>query len=202
MTTGFSATVRRATQILTAPKSDRPLFGQTSTLAHRQPNARIGYSLAIRMALIDFVLSSLCYVLSGQPVTDPHPNRQIDLTELLIVLFVDVLFVAPLLETSIFHFLYKLIFSQLGKLTNRTRLIFYIILSDLIFFVLHLPKRSHGIFIYHSFYQALVIGLVSGSIFSLTYYRSVNEYHFRPYLTTALCHALVNGLLVIGLTLV
>lgn len=143
------------------------------------------------MALVDFALNLPCLlVLSAQSGADPSQTEQPGL----IALFVDFLFTGPLMETAIFHFGYKLIFSPHWKQTNRTRLIFYIILSDLIFFVLHLPRKSHGIFTDHSFSDALVIGLVSGSLFSLTYYKSVRR-HYRPYLTTALCHGLSNGLL-------
>ncbi|MFW7267211.1 hypothetical protein ACMAUO_04470 [Gluconacetobacter sp. Hr-1-5] len=175
----------------TVPNADQTLLPNISTTETRQPSARIGYSLAIKMALVDFALNVLCLLaLPGQSSADPHNHEQPGY----IALFVDFLFTGPLMETSIFHFGYKFIFSRPWNLTGRTRLIFYIILSDLIFFVLHLPKQSHGIFTEHSFSAALVIGFVSGSIFSLTYYQSIRQ-HCRPYLTTALCHGLCNGLL-------
>ncbi|MFT8422696.1 MAG: hypothetical protein ABF665_14490 [Gluconacetobacter sp.] len=192
MTTSLSTTFRRAARNLTTPDPDQTtLLPDTSTAETRPRGPRIGYSLAVRMALVDFALTLPCLlVLSAQSGADPSQTERPGL----VALFVDFLFTGPLMETSIFHFGYKLTFSPRWKQTNRTRLIVYIILSDLIFFVLHLPRKSHGIFTQHSVSDAVVIGLISGSLFSLTYYKSV-RLHYRPYLTTALCHGLSNGLL-------
>ena len=153
------------------------------------------------MALVAFALSALCYLVTEPRIAAPYHDQQLNLTKSFIVLFLNVLFFAPLLETSIFHFGYKFVFSPTWKLTNKIKLILYIMLSDFIFFALHFPKKSH-FFVSHSFTEALVAGFVGGSIFSLTYYKSVNEYQFRPYLTTAFCHAFVNGLLIFGYFLV
>ncbi|MBB2204942.1 hypothetical protein [Gluconacetobacter takamatsuzukensis] len=192
MTTGLSTTIRRAARIVTTPGPEHSLFGDAPPAGQQKTKRTIFYSLAVRMAVIDFLLS-LPLILALAPADDVD-SANFTPAGIARLVF-NAIIAAPLMETSLFHFAYKAIFSLLRNRTERTKLFSYIAFSDVIFFILHLPKKTDGIFIHHSVVSALVIGTVSGSIFCLTYARSAHTDRVRPYLTTSLCHALYNGLM-------